>query len=166
MKEAQLFFLSDDYFRDFPDDRLMKNKYNDDGTLRSRPCFFAFADRRHHEIYWIVPISSQVEKYERIAHQKVKRNGVCDTIRFGEVLGRKTAFLIQNMCPATAQYLTPYIGRNHIPVPVSDKIADDVKRHARNALAVERQRRNNRIIFPDIFKIYSELEGQLTPGEN
>ena len=28
MPEAQLYFLSDQYYKDFPDDKLMKNKDN------------------------------------------------------------------------------------------------------------------------------------------
>lgn len=56
--EAQLYFLSNQYYVDFPDDKLMKNKDIIDGVPHNRPCFFAFSDSKHPEIYWIVPISS------------------------------------------------------------------------------------------------------------
>ncbi len=111
MEEAQLYFLSGQYYTDFPDDKLMKNKETIDGVPHNRPCFFAFRDSKHPEIYWIIPISSKYEKYKKIAEDKTKKYGHCNTIRFGTVLGRNTAFLIQNMCPATKDYLTAYIDK-------------------------------------------------------
>ena len=38
MPQAQLYFLSDQYYRDFPDDKLMQNKDIINGTPHSRPC--------------------------------------------------------------------------------------------------------------------------------
>jgi hypothetical protein len=58
MPQAQLFFLSDQYYRDFPDDKLMQNKDIINGMPHSRPCFFAFEDTKISDIYWVVPISS------------------------------------------------------------------------------------------------------------
>ena len=66
MLRAQLYFLSNQYYEDFPDDKLMKNKDTIEGIPHSRPCFFAFPDTRIPEIYWIVPISSKYKKYRRI----------------------------------------------------------------------------------------------------
>ncbi len=98
MSQAQLYFLSDQYYQDFPDDKLMQNKDIINGTPYSRPCFFAFKDTKIEDIYWIVPISSRFEKFKRIEQDKINKYGHCNTIRFGTVLGRNTAFLIQNMC--------------------------------------------------------------------
>ena len=95
MPRAQLYFLSNEYYQDFPDDKLMQNKDTIDGVPHSRPCFFAFSDARIPEIYWIVPISSKYEKYKRIEQDKIKKYGRCNTIRFGTVLGRNTVEQIQ-----------------------------------------------------------------------
>ncbi len=38
MPQAQLYVLSDQYYQDFPDDKLMQNKDVINGTLHSRPC--------------------------------------------------------------------------------------------------------------------------------
>ena len=51
MLQAQLYFLSDQYYQDFPDDKLMKNKDTVDGVPHSRPCFFALPDSKNSEIY-------------------------------------------------------------------------------------------------------------------
>lgn len=156
MPQAQLFFLSDQYYQDFPDDKLMQNKDIINGTPHNRPCFFAFKDSKIADIYWIVPISSKYEKFKRIEQEKIKKYGHCNTIRFGIVLGRNTAFLIQNMCPATSKYLTAYIDKNNCPIRIDDRIAADVEKNARHVLAMAK--RGAKVIFPDIFKIYHELE--------
>lgn len=159
MVEPQFYFLSDQYYRDFPDDKLMKNKDMIDGSLHSRPCFFAFSDSKISDIYWIVPISSKYEKFKIVERNKIKRFGRCNTIRFGEVLGRNTAFLIQNMCPATIKYLTPYMDKNDLPIRIDNRVAADVIKNARDVLAIAK--RGSQVIFPDVFKIYSILEQQL-----
>lgn len=92
MPEAQLYFLSDQYYRNFPDGKLMKDKDMMTGTSYNRPCFFAFSDPQIPDIYWIVPISSRYEKFKRIEQDKIKKYGRCNTIRFGTVLGRQAAF--------------------------------------------------------------------------
>ena len=73
MPDAQLYFLSDQYYIDFPDDKLMKNKDTIDGIAHSRPCFLAFPDAKNPAIYWLVPISSRYEKYQKIAQAKIER---------------------------------------------------------------------------------------------
>lgn len=163
MPRAQLYFLSNEYYQDFPDDKLMQNKGTIDGVPHSRPCFFAFSDARVSEIYWIVPISSKYEKYKRIEQDKIKKYGRCNTIRFGTVLGRNTAFLIQNMCPATEKYLTPYIDKNKQPIRIDGRVAADVEKTARSVLALAK--RGAKAIFPDVFTIFQGLEQQLQQEE-
>ena len=138
----------------------MKNKDMIDGVPHNRPCFFAFSDSKVPEIYWIVPISSKYEKYKKIEELKVRKYGKCNTIRFGTVLGRHTAFLIQNMCPATEKYLTAYIDKNNQPIRIDDRIAADVVKNAREVLSLAK--RGAKVIFPDVFTIYSVLEQELS----
>lgn len=73
-------------------------------------------------------------------------------------MGRNTAFLIQNMCPAIEKYLTAYIDRNNSPVRIDNRIAEDVARNAREVLALAKH--GAKVVFPDIFKIYVGLEEQ------
>ena len=163
MLRAQLYFLSNEYYQDFPDNKLMQNKDTIDGVPHSRPCFFAFPDARVSEIYWIVPISSKYEKYKRVEQDKIKKYGQSNTIRFGTVLGRNTAFLIQNMCPATEKYLTPYMDKNKQPIRIDGRVAADVEKHARRVLALAK--RGAKVIFPDVFTIFQGLEQQLQQAE-
>ena len=95
---------------------------------------------------------------KRIEQDKINKYGHCHTIRFGTVLGRNTAFLIQNMCPATRKYLTAYIDKNNCPIRIDDRIAADIEKNARHVLAMAK--RGAKVIFPDVFKIYRVLEQQ------
>lgn len=109
MNKGHFYYINDQYFIDFSDNYLMKNKEVINGQVHDRPCFFAFKDSQT-GLFWMIPISSRIEKFQKIYSNKIKKYGKCDTIVFGEVLGYKKAFLIQNMCPITNHYIKMSIG--------------------------------------------------------
>ena len=156
MDLGHFYFLSDQYYIDFPDPQLMQNHEAVGGISHDRPCFFAFKDCST-ELYWMIPASSQVEKYQRYYETKIKKYGKCDTIAFGEVLGRKKAFLIQNMCPITPEYIkNEYIANNTLtPVRVNGVFEAELLSKAKKVLALQRKGFN--LIFPDVLKIEKEL---------
>ena len=83
--------------------------------------------------------------------------GRCDTLLFGEVLGREKAFLLQNMFPVTTDYIKEeYIDRNaNIPVRISGALEAQLLRHAKRVLAL--QRRGSRLIYPNVLEIEQQL---------
>lgn len=160
LQRGQFCFLSNRYYRDFPDPYLMKNKEIIDGTSRGRPSFFVFPDPNNAKIYWLVPISSRYDKFKEIYDHKVRKYGICQTIRFGTVLGTKAAFLIQNMHPTTEQYIKElYVDKHGVPVKIDDRIVEDVTRNAQEVL--EQIQKGVPLVFPDVKKIYQTLEKQL-----
>lgn len=160
MNSGRFCFLSEQYYIDFPDKYLMKNKEVIDGIAHDRPCFFAFQDTAAPDIYWLVPISSNYIKYKALYDKKVQRYGRCNTIRFGTVLNRQAAFLIQNMCPVTMPYISAlYIDKNGAEIRIDDRIAQDIITHAREVLALAK--RGVQIIFPDVKAILSQLQASL-----
>lgn len=62
MNNGHFYYIKDDYFLDFPDKMLMKNKENLEDELHDRPCFYAFKDDDS-EIYWMIPFSSKLVKF-------------------------------------------------------------------------------------------------------
>ena len=84
----------------------------------------------------------------------------CDTIVFGEVLGHEKAFLIQNMCPITPQYMKNeyFDSRANIPVRVNGILEKELKDKASKVLAL--QRRGSKLIFPNVLEIESKLINQ------
>ena len=162
MKQGHFYFISDEFFTRFdPNGLLMRNKEGN----RSRPCYFVFPDKTEPEIFWCVPISSKVEKYEGIVQKKLEkqeRNGndhpSCDTIRFGNVLGQKRAFLIQNIFPISAQYIdATYIDRNtQKPVTISRKTERDIYLKAKKILRLVWRGYEN-LVFSDVLSIRAAL---------
>ena len=105
-------------------------------------------------------LSSRVNKFIGIYNQKVQKYGKCDTIVFGDVLGHRKAFLIQNMCPITPKYIkNEYIdGVANIPVRISGTLEKELTDTAKRVLAL--QRKGIPLIFPDVLKIEKELQEQ------
>ena len=160
MDSGRFCFLSDQYYEDFQDKYLMRNKEVVDGVMHDRPCFFVFKDSINPKISWLVPISSNYEKYKRLYDKKVQRYGKCNTIRFGEVLGKQAAFLIQNMCPVTERYIREiYVDKNGVPIQIDSRIVADVIANAREVLAITK--RGAKIIFPDVAAMLNVLIEQL-----
>jgi len=160
MNNGRFCFLADQYYKDFPDEYLMRNKEVVDGVLRDRPCFFAFQERETPEIFWLVPISSNYTKYKALYDKKVERYKKCNTIRFGKVLGKQAAFLIQNMCPVTERYIREvYIDKNGVAIQIDGRIAQDIIANAREVLAISK--RGAKIIFPDVNIIHKALREQI-----
>ncbi|MDE7183179.1 MAG: hypothetical protein K2O40_01625 [Lachnospiraceae bacterium] len=54
------------------------------------------------DMYGMIPISSQVEKYRGIIEKNVIRYGKCSTVIIGKLTGNDNAFLIQNAFPVIA----------------------------------------------------------------
>jgi len=159
MKKGRFYFISDEFYEKYDYNKtLMRNKEADsDGALHNRPCFFAFPDKKHNEIYWLVPVSTKHEKYQIVFDSKVEKYGKCNTIRFGNVLGIKNAFLIQNMFPVTRSYINSvFIDRNtNNEVTVAPKIEKDVISNALFVLKLSK--RGVPLLYADVYEIYKDL---------
>ncbi len=101
IEEGKFYFIKDEYFDLFKDYKLMQNKEN--GT--KRPCYFCFKDKVDDDIVWFVPISTKYEKYEKIYENKKKQRSKVFNFVFGEVLGKKAVFLIQNIFPVIDKFV-------------------------------------------------------------
>lgn len=65
MNKGNLYFIRDEYFEKFPDQKLLTNKEVTKLGKRNRPCYYAFPDEEIPEIKWMVPVSSQIDKFEK-----------------------------------------------------------------------------------------------------
>lgn len=104
----------------------------------------------------MIPISSKTLKFRRIYEKKLEHSNCCDTVAFGNVLGCKKAFLIQNMCPVTNEYISNEYLSNNVPVLLEDNFKRELISKAEKILALVRQGKSN-LVFHDILKIEKEL---------
>ncbi len=124
IEDGKFYFIKNDFFDIFKDYKLMDNK--GDGT--KRPCYFCFRDRKNKEIIWFVPISTKYDKYKKIYdNKKIKAgNRPVYNFVFGNVLGKKSVFLIQNIFPTTEKFIEEkYTNSNkdvEIPTVVKNEI--------------------------------------------
>ncbi|NLW78558.1 MAG: hypothetical protein GXY32_03990 [Ruminococcaceae bacterium] len=101
--ENGLYTVKDSYFEDFP------NKYFMDNKKGNRPYFFTLLDSDG--IYWMIPMSKQVDTYRpKIAKEEAKRGkGNCIFYHIGVIAGAERAFSIGDSIPITADYIdSPY----------------------------------------------------------
>ena len=72
MNSGHFYFLNDQYFNDFSDPYLMQNKEKVNGQVHNRPCFYAFEDNSHEGLFWLVPFSSQTNKFKKYTTLKLR----------------------------------------------------------------------------------------------
>jgi hypothetical protein len=126
MVENGLYKVKDEYFTDFPHERHMHNK-------AGRPFYYAVRDKAG--IYWLVPLSSQVENFRRkIEAVEAKRGtGNCIQYHIGIIMGGLRVFRICDMLPITARYVDEAFTTNGKPYIVKDKaLITAISRKARD----------------------------------
>lgn len=158
--KGNLYFIEDQYLEDFPDPNLMKNKEIINGVEHNRPCFFSLLDKTT-GLYWFIPISSQVDKFEKIYNKKLEKYKEVDTIVFGYVMGNKRVFLIQNMFPIVPKYITnEYIDNvTKQPVQISGKLQESLNKKVNKVLMLERK--GSKLIFPNVLAIERVLLAEM-----
>lgn len=102
IEDGKFYFIKDEFFEIFSEYNLMENKEN--GT--KRPCYFCFRDNYNKEIIWFVPISTKYEKYQKIFETKKRKRHKVYNFVFGEVVGKQSVFLIQNLFPTKECYIS------------------------------------------------------------
>lgn len=109
-----LYIVNDQYYLDYPSHYYMQNK------SESRPHYYAIQDSDG--IFWMIPLSSKVEKYRaRIADiESVHGCGSCILYCIAPIHGTERAILVGDMFPVTEKYILrpytisgqPYVIRN------------------------------------------------------
>lgn len=124
IEDGKFYFIKDEFFNIFKDYKLMENK--EKGT--KRPCYFCFRDRREKEIIWFVPISTKYDKYKKIYDNKKLKVGNRPVYNFvfGNVLGKKAVFLIQNIFPTTEKYIEEKYTNSNIDVEIPMIVRNEI----------------------------------------
>ena len=73
VETGYLYHIKDDFFDVVNDDNLMTNHERG----KKRPTYFTIKDK---DILWFIPLSSKVEKYQKIIDNKIIKHGSCNTI--------------------------------------------------------------------------------------
>ena len=152
IEKGKFYFIKDEYFKLIKDKELCKNKERE----TKRPCFYCFKDKTNSNLIWFIPISSKIEKYERIYNKKLEKNNIVDTIVFGYVEGEKRAFLIQNMFPTAKEYIIEKYIKNKRDVTVNERLSRELENKA-NKILVLVEKGYTDLVFPNILNIRKKL---------
>lgn len=155
IKQGYSYHIKDEFFDLVQDKYLMSNK--EDGNYR--PHFLAIQDNKNEEMYWMIPVSSQVNKYKMIVDKKIEKYEKCNTIVIGKFAGRNNAFLIQNAFPVIKKYFDHIHTIENKPIAIHSKLNRELTVHLREVLAMHR--RGIHLFFSDIDHIQRKMEEQL-----
>ncbi len=145
---GNLYFVSDDFFERVQDPYL---KINYERT--KRPHYFALKDSRT-ELFWLVPCSSKVEKFERLLQKKREQHKPTDTIRIVKIFDNPTVLLFQDMFPVTAAYIARPYQKGGQAVRIADpKLIQELEKNARKIIALLRRGVRFTPTQPDVNRI-------------
>ncbi len=152
MKSRGFYIISDQFFVDFPDPFLKGNK------TQNRPHYYAFQETGT-GLFWMVPMSSRIEKYRKIIDQRLSHGKSCDILHIAKLDNDKEAvFIISDIFPVTPEYiLRKYrIGCNHLRV-TSEHLAETLDKKCRKTLGMIRRGVKFSYTQPDVLAIEKKL---------
>lgn len=155
---GSLYFVSGDFFAKIQDPYLKVN-YED----TKRPHYFAFKDNKT-GLYWLVPCSSRIEKFEGLVMKKQERHKPTDTIKIVKIFDRKTVLLFQDMFPVIARYIDGQYFKGGQPVRIADpKLIQELEKNAKKIINLFHRGVRFTPTPPDVIKIekimLEELQG-------
>jgi len=153
MKKTGFYIIKDKFFEDMPDPYLKGNKEG------NRPHYYCFEDRNT-GIYWMVPLSSRIEKYRRIIEKKEKSGKTCDILHIVKLDdNRESAFLIQDMFPITEEYIEREytIAGNHLML-TSEHTVKKIEHKAKKVMGMLKRGVKFTPTQPDVMKILKKLK--------
>ena len=152
VKTGYLYHIKDEFFDKVNDEKLMSN--HEKG--KKRPTYFTIKDNN---ILWFIPISSKVQKYQKVINDKVKKHGKCNKIFIREILNNKAAILFQNTFPTLEKYIDHVHTLNNAPARVSDVLKNEILDNFNELMKLKSKGIN--LFFTDIDKIKLMMEQEL-----
>ncbi len=152
MKKTGFYIIKDKFFEDMPDPYLKGNKEG------NRPHYYCFEDSST-GIYWMIPLSSRIDKYRRIMEKKEKAGKPCDILHIVKLDdSRESAFLIQDMFPITEEYIEREytIAGNHLML-TSEHTAREIEQKARKVIGMLKRGIKFTPTQPDVVAILEKL---------
>ncbi len=153
MKKTGFYIIKDKFFEDMPDPYLKGNKAG------NRPHYYCFEDTNT-GIYWMIPLSSRIDKYRWIMEKKEKAGKPCDILHIVRLDdSRESAFLIQDMFPITEEYIEREytIAGNHLML-TSEHTAREVEQKARKVIGMLKRGIKFTPTQPDVMAILEKLQ--------
>ena len=148
IKTGYLYHIKDEYFDVVNDENLMQN--HEKG--KKRPTYFTIKDK---DILWFIPISSKVEKYQRIVDKKIEKYGFCNTIIIRKIADADAAILLQNAFPTLEKYIDHVHTVDGVPLKIPTDLQNEIKSLFKNMLGLKK--RGTNLFFTDIDNLKQQI---------
>ncbi len=148
IKTGYLYHIKDEYFDVVNDENLMQNHERG----KRRPTYFTIKDKN---ILWFIPISSKVDKYQKIIDRKIKKYGFCNTIIIRRIVDEDAAILLQNAFPTLEKYIDHVHTINGVPLSIPTDLQNEIKSLFRNMIGLKK--RGTNLFFTDIDKLKQKM---------
>ena len=152
MIERGFYIVKDKFFEDMNDLYFKGNKE------ANRPHYYCFKEEET-SLYWMIPLSSRIEKYKKIMSKKIASGKPCDILHIIKLDNDKeSVFLIQDMFPITEEYIerTYTIANNHLTV-TSEHSAIEIEKKAKKVMHMLKKGVKFTPTQPDINAIINKL---------
>ena len=123
------YIIKDSFFSDMSDPYLKGNK------KQNRPHYYCFEDSNYNGIYWMIPLSSRIDKYKKIVSKRTGKGRTCDIIHIVKLDdNHESAFLIQDMFPISEKYIEREytIAGNHLRL-TSEHAAKEIEQKSKKS---------------------------------
>jgi hypothetical protein len=153
MKKTGFYIIKDKFFDDMSDPYLKGNKEG------NRPHYYCMEDSIT-GIYWMIPLSSRIEKYKRIMEKKKQAGKPCDILHIVKLDdSRESVFLIQDMFPITEKYIEREytIAGNHLML-TSEHTVKEIEHKARKVMGMLKRGVKFTPTQPDVMVILKKLQ--------
>ena len=152
IETGYLYHVKDDFFDKVNNSKVMINHENG----HSRPSYLAIKEK---DILWFIPLSSKVEKYQKIINTKEKKYGSCKTILIKKIAGNKQVILIQNAFPIIKKYIKNKHTISGKEIIVSSAVKREIVNDFKYVLSLKESGLN--LFFTDIDKIKEQMLNEL-----
>lgn len=155
MQEHSFYIIKDEFFSEMSDPYLKGNK------SANRPHYYCFKEEEN--IYWMIPLSSRIDKYKAIIARQEAKGRRCNILHIAKLdNGRESAFLIQDIFPITDEYIArAYTIAKQPLILTSEKTAADIDKKARKVIKLIKHGVKFTPTQPDVLKILEKLKGKL-----
>ena len=145
-KDEYVYSIKDSFYEKVNRDPLVNNHE----CVNDRPHYFCVQDPEL-KLFWMIPLSTKVDKYKLIYDREVETKGACTKIVLGRFAGKNAAFLLQDMFPINPAYLHNVYTLKNNPVPVHTTIQKLI--HTNFHLIMNMDRNGADLLFPDVSRI-------------
>jgi hypothetical protein len=158
---GQFYFIKDEFFTKLNDTKLSINK-----TSGKRPHYYCFLDEKT-KLYWMVPLSSQINKYRKIIKQLQNKSKNISTIKIIKINNRESVFLFQNMFPVIEKYISNqwFLGGKVVYI-ANPKLKKSLLYSAKRTLFLIKKTNNLKNISPNIYRIEQIMLQELKQKES